>query len=259
MVHDNNKAHDRYSNSPIAASSYYANDDIAVQHNNIYATTNDYLKKHGPVNIFCRNKVHNDGRLIVEDRSAAVNDNIDLKDLLESACQKKINLKKEKKKQDIVIIKLTPQAKNDTDMANQASQPNMEQQQAVEPDNKANQEADVGSDDMDVDEDAAADGGGQKGVENSTDFFESKPGLGGDQKVAATFVANTAAGDMLQEPPVGCNDKDGLTAERPSNMGTANDRKSSKLTVVAHDGSLMGDQNKISNPNMMDRGGMQMQ
>ena len=42
-------------------------------------------------------------------------------------------------------------------------------------------------------------------------------------------------------------------------MGTANVRQSSKLTVVAHDGSLMGDQNKISNPNMMDRGGMQLQ
>ena len=48
-------------------------------------------------------------------------------------------------------------------------------------------------------------------------------------------------------------------AIQSSNMGTANDRKSSKLTVVAHDGSLMGDQNKISNPNMMDLGGMQLQ
>ena len=46
-------------------------------------------------------------------------------------------------------------------MANQASQPNMEQQQAVKPDNKDNQEADAGSDGMEVDEDAAADGGGQ--------------------------------------------------------------------------------------------------
>ena len=161
MVHDNNKAHDHYSNSPIAASHYHANDEIAVQHNNIYAATNDYLKKHGPVNIFCRNKVHNDGRLIVEDRSAAVNDDIGLKDLLENTCREEINKKKEKKKQDIVTIKITHQAKNDADMANQASQAHMEQQQAVEPDNKANQEADAGSDDMDVDEDAAADGGGQ--------------------------------------------------------------------------------------------------
>ena len=87
MVHNNNLAHDPRSNQPIAASDFYAGNDIAVQHNKIYNATNDYLKKHGSVGIFCRNKVHGDGRLIIEDRSAAVNENIDLKDLLESSCQ----------------------------------------------------------------------------------------------------------------------------------------------------------------------------
>ena len=87
------------------ASTYHAGEDIAVLHNNIYKATNAYLKKHGHVNIHCRNNIASDGRLIVEDRSAAVNNNIDLQDLLEASSQP-IEENKNKKNSSLVTIQI---------------------------------------------------------------------------------------------------------------------------------------------------------
>ena len=111
------------------ASAYHADTEIAVQHNNMYKTTNAYLKKHGHVNIHCRNKVAGDGRLIVEDRRAAVDNNIGLKELLKAACKKSIEeQKQEREKKGIITIHIhSPQQNNDA-TSNQASQAHIVEQ-----------------------------------------------------------------------------------------------------------------------------------